>query len=95
MVHLRLSSLLQSPFNFFSDDSEFVAIGQAILDHTLVLFGAFRKKTLKHLVSALTPIHIWLPTKRTPEVRAVANMKNSAVIAALTTLLRWPDRLQA
>ena len=38
---------------------------------------------------------MWLQTKRTPEVRAVANIKNSAVIAALTTLLRWPDRLQA
>ena len=36
-----------------------------------------------------------MQTKRTPEVRAVANIKNSAVIAALTTLLRWPDRLQA
>ena len=41
------------------------------------------------------PIHVWQQTKRTPEVRAVANVKNSAVIAALTTLLRWPDRLQA
>ena len=57
--------------------------------HTVVLFGAFRKKkTLKHWVSALTPIHVWLQTKRTPEVCAVADVKNSAVIAALTTLLR-------
>ena len=50
---------------------------------------------MKHLVTALTPIHVWLQTKRTPEVRALADVKKSAVIAALTTLLRWPDRLQA
>ena len=96
MEHLRLSALLQSPFNLVSDvddDTEFVAIARS-WDHTLVLFRRLQEKALKHLVSALTPIHVWLQTKRTPEVRAVADVKNSAVIAALTTLLRWPDRLQ-
>ena len=98
MEHLRLSALLQSPFNLVSDvddDTEFVAIGQAILGPYVGTFRHLQEKALKHLVSALTPIHVWLQTKRTPEVRAVADVKNSAVIAALTTLLRWPDRLQA
>ena len=36
-----------------------------------------------------------LQAKKTPEVRAVANIKKFAVTFALTTLLRWPDRLQA
>ena len=98
MKHLRLSAPLQSPFNLVSDvddDTEFVAIGQAILGPYVGTFRHLQEKALKHLVSALTPIHVWLQTKRTPEVRAVADVKNSAVIAALTTLLRWPDRLQA
>ena len=98
MEHLRLSALLQSPFNLVSDvddDTEFVAIGQAILGPYIGTFRRLQEKALKHLVSALTPIHMWLQAKKTPEVRAVANIKNSAVIAALTTLLRWPDRLQA
>ena len=98
MEHLRLSALLQSPFNLVSDvddDTEFVAIGQAILGPYVGTFRRLQEKALKHLVSALTPIHRWLHAKRTPEVRAVANIKNSAFIAALTTLLRWPDRLQA
>ena len=77
------------------DDTEFVAIGQAILGPYVGTFRRLQEKALKHLVPALTPIHMWLQTKRTPEVRAVANIKNSAVIAALATLLRWPDRLQA
>ena len=97
MEHLRLSALLQSPFNLVSDvddDTEFVAIGQAILGPYVGTSRRLQEKTLKHLVSALTPIHVWLQTKRTPEVCAVADVKNSAVIAALTTLLRWPDRLQ-
>ena len=71
----------------------FVAIGQAILGSYVGTFRRLQDKALKHLVTALTPIHVWLQTKRTPEVRAAANVKNSAVIAALTTLLRWPDRV--
>ena len=48
MEHLRLSALLQSPFNLVSDvddDTEFVAIGQAILGpYVGYFFGAFRRK---------------------------------------------------
>ena len=98
MEHLRLSALLQSPFNLVSDvddDTEFVAIGQALLGPYVGTFRRLHEKALEHLVSAPTPIHEWLQTKTTPEVRAVADVKNSAVIAALTTLVRWPDRLQA
>ena len=98
MEHLRLSALLQSPINLVSDvddDTEFVAIGHALLGPYVGTFRRLQEKALKHLVTALTPIHVWLQTRRTPEVCAVADVKNSAVIAALTTLLRWPDRLQA
>ena len=96
--HLRLSAQLKSPFSLVGDvddDTEFVAIGQALLGPYIVTFPRLQEKALKHLVTALTPIHVWLQTKRTPEVRAVEDVKNSAVLAALTTLLRWPDRLQA
>ena len=96
--HLRLSAQLQSPFNLqgdVDDDTEFVAIGQALLGPYVGTFRRLQEKASKHLVTAITPIHVWLQTKRTPEVRAVADVKNSALIAALTTLLRWPDRLQA
>ena len=96
--HLRLSAQLKSPFSLVGDvddDTEFVAIGQALLRPYIGTFRRLQEKALKHLVTTLTPIHVWLQTKRTPEVRAVADVKNSAVIAALTTLLRWPDRLQA
>ena len=95
---LRLSAQLQSPFSLqgdVDDDTEFVAIGQALLGSHVDTFRRLQGKVLKHLVTALTPIHVWLQTKRTPEVRAVADVKNSALIAAHTTLLRWPDRLQA
>ena len=96
--HLRLSAQLKSPFSLVGDvddDTEFVAIGQALLGPYIGTFRRLQEKALKHLVTALTPIHVWLQTKRTPEVRAVADVKNSAVIVALTTLLRWADRLQA
>ena len=92
---LRLSAQLKSPFSLVGDvddDTEFVAIGQALLGPYIGTFRRLQEKALKHVVTALTPIHVWLQTKRTPEVRAVADVKNSAVIAALTTLLRWPDR---
>ena len=95
--HLRLSAQLQSPFCLqgdVDDDTEFAAIGQALLGPYVGTFRRLQEKALKHLVAVLTPIHVWLQSKRTPEV-AVADIKNSAVIAALTTLLRWPDRLQA
>ena len=62
--------------------------------HGDVVFGTFRRQqeeALKHLVAALKPIHEWLQTKRTQEVRVVAEVKNSVVIAALTTLLKWPS----
>ena len=96
--HLRLSAQLQSPFSLqgdVDDDTEFVAIGQALLGPYVGNFRRLQEKALKHLVTALTPIHVWLQTKRTPEVRAVADVKNSVLIAALTTFFRWPDRLQA
>ena len=86
---------LSRTFGDVDDDTEFVAIGQALLEPYVGTFRRLQEKALKHLVTALTPIHVWLQTKRTPEVRAVADVKNSALIAALTTLLRWPDRLQA
>ena len=98
MRHLQLSAQLQSPFSLVSDvddDTEFVAIGQALLGPYVGTFRRLQEKALQHLVTALSPIHAWLQTKRTQDVRAVADVKNSAVIAALTTLLRWPDRLQA
>ena len=47
LEHLRLSALLQSPFNLVSDvddDTEFVPSVKRSWDHTLVLFDAFRKK---------------------------------------------------
>ena len=94
--HLRLSAQLQSPFSLqgdVDDDTEFVAIGQALLQPYVGTFRRLQEKASKHLVTALTPIHVLLQTKRTPEVRAVADVKNSALIAALATLLRWPDRL--
>ena len=96
--HLRLSAQLRSPFSLqgdVDDDTVFVAIGQALLGPYVGTFRRQQEKALKHLVTALLPIHVWLQTKITPEVRAVADVKNSALIAALTTLLRWLDRLQA
>ena len=90
--HLELSAQLQPPFSLqgdVDDDTEFVAIGQALLGPYVGTFRRLQEKALKHLVTALMPIHVWLQTKRTPEVRAVADVKNSALIAALTTLLRW------
>ena len=89
---------MQSPFSLagdVDDDTEFVAIGQALLGPYIGTVRRLQEKALKHLVTALSPIHVWLESKGTPEVRAVADVKNSAVIAALTTLLRWPDRPQA
>ena len=84
MEHLRLSALLQSPFNLVSDvddDTEFVAIGQAILGPYVGTFRRLQEKALKHLVSALTPIHVWLQTKRTPEVcAAVARQTTSQML---------------
>ena len=61
MEHLRLSALLQSPFNLVSDvddDTEFVAIGKAILGPYVGTSRRLQGKALKHLVSALTNSHM-------------------------------------
>ena len=61
--HLRLSAQLQSPFSLvgdFDDDTEFVAIGQALLGPYVGTFRRLQEKALRHLVTALTSIHVWL-----------------------------------
>ena len=71
--HLRLSAQLKFPFSLVGDvddDTEFVAICQALLGPYVGTFRRLQEKALKHLVTALTPIHVWLQTERTPEVRA-------------------------
>ena len=85
MKHLRLSAQLQSPFSLVSDvddDTEFVVIGQALLGPYVGTFRRLQEKALKHFVTALTPIHVWLQTKRTSEVRAVTDVKNSCILLA-------------
>ena len=61
--HLWLSAQLQSAFSLVrdvDDDTEFVVIGQALLGPYVGTFRRLREKALKHSVTALTPIHVWL-----------------------------------
>ena len=91
--HLRLSAQLKSPFSLVGDvddDTEFVAIGQALLGPYIGTFRRLQEKALKHLVTALSPIHEWLQSKRTPEVRAVADVKISAVLPHMSSLCLLP-----
>ena len=96
--HVQASSELPSPFSakrWPDDDVFFVAYTVAIWQDALPLLAGRQRHCLKCISRALTPLRQWLSGARCDSAQRVAASKDVAFLACMTTLLRWPDRMQA
>ena len=76
-------------------DLKFVMHTAQVFGEDLPLWRSHQTKVWDSLVQALEPLYTVCHQKRAPDARSVAATKNPAVMAYLTTILRWPDREQA
>jgi len=96
--HVRQAEGLPSPFRpgqVVDDDTDFATRALALMGPHLQQWRKAQRKAFDHVCGALQPVSLAIMECLTPEVKAVAEHKRPAIIAALTTLLRWPDRNQA
>ena len=96
--HIREALRMDSPFRpgqAIDDDVAFCARALALLGPFLPEWRRKQERSLARLARALKPITSDLRAFMSQEVRGVAGGKDPATMAALTTLLRWPDREQA
>ena len=95
--HVAQSLQLPSPFNIkpWPDlDAQFVIETIAVWQVFLPQWASRQRKGLKSVALALQPLEEALDAFRVESSRKVAHLKKPAFAACMTTLLRWPDRLQ-
>ena len=94
---MRRSANLPSPFVVpcgVDDDLRFSARCIAIFGPSIKRWRRIQSRALTLVAKALAPLDALLVALMPPTVRSVAHTKRPAAIAAMTILLRWPDREQ-
>ena len=97
-AHMEEAQRQPSPFTpscWPETDVSFVVQAVVVWREYLPQLAAKLRKTLKTVAQALEPLETKLHTFRSLSARQVAAGKKPAFIAAMSSLLKWPDRLQA
>ena len=95
--HLELARRLSSPFSASFDidsDLAFAAKALVLLGPALEHWRFLQSQAIKRAASWLRPLEEAAVAAMDPSVAKVAASKRPAFIALLTSVLRWPDRLQ-
>ena len=97
-AHITEACAQPSPFTpspWPEPDIGFVVDSLVIWQEFLPQLAAKMRKILTTVATALTPLEICLHRFRSTSALKVAAGKRPAFIAAMSSLLRWPDRQQA
>ena len=95
--HLELARRLSSPFSASFDidsDLAFTAKALVLLGPALEHWRFLQSRAIQRTASWLRPLEEAAVSAMDPSVAKVAASKRPAFIALLTSVLRWPDRLQ-
>ena len=96
--HLRQARTLPSPFKpcqIVDDDVAFCSRALAIMGPFLIKWRQSQEKSFKRVANALSAVSAEIQAGLDPKINGVAGHKRPAVLAAVISLLRWPDREQA
>ena len=96
--HARQALRLESPFimqGVCDQDVAFTASAIAMLGPWLSGWRATQAKAMDRITNALRPLEDWMIGQMPEQVRRISEHSKPVWMAAMTSLLRWPDRRQA
>lgn len=96
--HMTASARLPSPFQAVDwPESDVIYVIEAICvwRQYMPAYAMKLRQTLRSVARAVQPLEDALQLWRSESAHRVASSKRPGFIAAMTVLLRWPDRLQA
>ena len=96
--HLKVALTVKSPFRpgqAIDDDIRFAARALALMGPYLTEWKRKQERAFGRLCKALAPASAAVEAALSPAISTVAGPKRPVVMAALTSLMRWPDRSQA
>ena len=96
--HMQKALELESPFivqGVCDEDVAFTACATAVLGPWLAGWRCCQAKAMTQIKKCLQPLETWMATQMPASVKLVAGSSCPVWMATMTSLLRWPDRLQA